>query len=680
MDYNTSNMNHLTFSNNSSNLSAFQSSYWPQASHEELESLAPFKKKIGIIRLWPNQAAAEHESIERFRRAADILGVEIVELDRLGFLIDGPHRKVTENDVDFVISLHYETPKSYDCFSWAALWNPIDFYVEWGVSPYLDNQFSHDGYLMCGSAAVRRLAETELGNRFAASPKVDVNHTLSGPIYPPRLRTDRRVAYCGINWERLSNKPGRFGGVLGALDKRGVLDIYGPSEVRGITVWEGFAGYKHSAPFDGVSLIGDLAESGAVLAFSSPAHVRSAVMSNRLFEAAAAGALVFVDDNPFFDNHFEKEVIRLEMKGSGEDQATEVRKYLDYFNRNPEEALERCNLLQSKFLEKYSLHHQILDIYFAFGEWKQKQQVAATLIQGQLEFILLMLQDDQPFPGDLVGDIAEQDYTEVSLTIVKPGNAQADERLLNALPAANIKVVHPDMGKENARNNAGMIIADAIENSSADYFCVLLGNERIFKSFAREMVFAASKSDAGAACGILLRHYEPAEFAMTGVEHVDYMRPDSMNTNCFVTSGNVVLPRKTMRALSGAFQLLSWRALQKVLEVATRDNRATVDKPLISGDLKKFERFQWLDDQPYETSQATAVLKRYMQRATKNDIDIHVYRHTEAVSALAIASLSENERRLIIIELLKTLPIPPSVIRMTGWLLRRLMGIRRTAS
>ena len=651
--------------------------YWPKATADELGKLNAFKKKIGVIRLWPKQAAAEHESIERFRRAANILGIEIIELDRLGFLLDGPRRLVSQDDVDFVMSLHYETPKAFDCFSWGALWNPIDFYVEWGVSPYLDNQFSHDGYFMCGSAAVKRLAETELGGRLATTPLVNVNHTLSGPIYPPALRTDRRVAYCGINWERLSNKPGRFNNLLKALDKRDVLDIYGPSELQGVAVWEGFSGYRHSAPFDGVSLIGDLAESGAVLALSSPAHIRSAIMSNRLFEAAAAGALVFVDQNRFFDEHFENEVIRLEMTGSADDQAAEIGRHLQYYNANPEEAQARCVSLQEKFLSGYSLHHQLLDVYATFGEWTHKQRRIEPLGRGRLEFVLLLLQDDEPFPGALINDLAAQEYDDVCITIIQPGDAKTDARVLAALPQVNIRIVRPEMGKEGARNGAGMILADALEGSSSDYFCVLMGNERVFKGFAREMVAAASTSQDGAMCGVLLRHYDPAQHAMTGVENINYVRPNATSFNPFVTSGNVVLPRLAMRTLSGAFQFMSWNGLHKVLENTTRSSRVIVDKPLISGDLKRLERLQWLESQPYG-EQAASVLTRYLGAGAKGGVDVHIVRQTEAVSALAITSLSQNERRLIIIDLLKTLPVPPVLVRMTGWLLRRLLGIQRS--
>ena len=652
-------------------------SYWPAPSKQDFADLNSFKKRIGIIRLWPNQAAAEHESIERFRRACGLFGIEIVELDRHGFFLEGPRVQVKQDDVDFVISLHYETPKAYDCFSWGALWNPVDFYVEWGVAPYLDNQFSHDGYFMCGSAAVRRLAETELGDRYATSPMVDVNHTLSGPIFPPTLRTDRRVAYCGINWELLSKRKGRFNDLLVRLDKRDILDIYGPVEVRGEKVWDGFAGYKRSAPFDGVSLIGDLAETGAVLALSSPAHVRSSIMSNRLFEAAAAGALVFVDDNRFFDTHFQDEVIRLDMSGSAEDQAGQIERHLDYYNRNPEEALARCISLQNKFLADYSLHHQLLDVYSAYGAWRDKRAVAATKSLGRLEFILLLLDDEMPFPTDLIQDLADQDYSNVAITIVKPGEAKFDDRLLHTLPKADVRIVRPDLGKKGAQNGAGLILAEAMEPSDADYFCVLTGSERVFRSFSEEMISAASGSKSGAICGVLLRHYDPAEFAMTGVEHCDYLRPLGNGPHRFVTPGHMVLPAHKIRSLSGGFQMMSWNETHKLLEAAAAEGRVVVNRPLISGDLKWFERLKWLGWQTYDEPKIAGISTRYISIANKADVDVHVYRHTEAVSALAIASLSENERRLIIIGLLKTLPLPSWMVRGVGWLLRRLLGIRR---
>lgn len=671
-------MNSLANKSPNALIVSHEKSYWPTATGEELARLERFNKKIGIIRLWPDQAAAEHESIERFRQACEILGVEIVELDRLGFFLEGERRPVRQEDVDFVISLHYETPKAYDCFSWGALWNPIDFYVEWGVSPYIDNQFSHDGFFMCGSPAVRRLAETELGDRFDASPMVDVNHTLAGPIYPPRLRSDRRVAYCGINWELLSQKKGRFNDLLKSLDGRDVLDIYGPTEVRGAKVWEGFKGYRRSAPFDGVSLIGDLAESGAVLALSSPAHVRSSIMSNRLFEAAAAGALVFVDENRFFENHFQNEVIRLDMSAPVEDQANQIERHLKYYNENPEAALALCTALQDKFLTDYSLHHQLLEVYSAFGKWRDKQVAAAPAKLGRLEFIVLLLDEDMRFPSDLLKDLAEQDYADVAVTIVKPGDAKSDERFINSLPSANIRVVRPDFGKEGALNGAGFMLAEAMEDSKADFFCLLIGNERVFKGFAREMVAAAAGSESGAVCGVLLRHYDPAEFAMTGIEYIDFLRPTGRGSNLFVTPGHMVLPAKTLRSLSGAFQMMSWSDLQKLLQASTGEGRAIVDKPLISGDLKRLERMKWLGRQSYEDAGAVGINARYMAAAAKTDVNVHVYRHTEAVSAMAIASLPENERRLIIIELLKTLPLPTWLIRASGWVLRRLVGVRRS--
>ena len=49
-----------------------------------------------------------------------------------GSLLDAPTVRVSLENVDFVLHLHYDTPKLYDAFSFVALWNPLRFYHEWG--------------------------------------------------------------------------------------------------------------------------------------------------------------------------------------------------------------------------------------------------------------------------------------------------------------------------------------------------------------------------------------------------------------------------------------------------------------------------------------------------------------------------------------------------------------------
>jgi hypothetical protein len=107
--------------------------------------------KFAIVKLWPELKTAEDECVARIKLAASIIGVECFEVDAEGFFLEDPDKQVSENNVDFVIHLHYDTPKNYDAFSFVALWNPIRFYNEWGYYRCSRNLVTHNDFISCGS-------------------------------------------------------------------------------------------------------------------------------------------------------------------------------------------------------------------------------------------------------------------------------------------------------------------------------------------------------------------------------------------------------------------------------------------------------------------------------------------------------------------------------------------------
>lgn len=653
--------------------------YWPENASASLAALGTFQKKVAIVRLWPDQAAAEHESIERFRAAFALLGVDIVEVDRLGTILHGPRRKITQDDVDFVISLHYETPKAYDCFSWGALWNPVDFYIEWGLSPYLDNQLSHDGYFVCGSTVVDRLMRAELGDAYDQTPFTPVNHTLSGPVFPARHRDNRRIAYCGINWEKLSKSKGRFDTLLKRLDSADVLDIFGPEEVRGVRVWDGFKGYKYSVPFDGQTLIRELSASGAVLALSSEAHIRSGIMSNRLFEGAAAGALVFADQNPFVERFFKNEVVEVPMTSQGEPDPGFIISALEHFNRHPDHALEKAAALQAKFTEFYSLHKQLLNAYAAFAAWRdERARKIATQIEtpALLDCVVLHLDDKAPLPVDLLKDLCTQQGGQVRVTLVIPKPEGAPAPNFDFLPEGDIRILPVRMKIGNSLNSWGYALAEALSGLEGDYVSVFLGHERVFQAYASELIRALTHGDKPAVrAGLIIRHYDPARREFDGVEHADYERPRSNRPASIVTLANFAFRRSELSKASGVFQLMSWSGLVNYVHGEFLGREAVVETPLLTADLKRYEHIHTLGQQPYEASKAIAVLSRYSTPST------NALREASPagmpVTPASIAALSEHDRREIIISLLKTLPLPPWLISGCGKIIRVVMGIKR---
>jgi hypothetical protein len=147
---------------------------------------------------------------------------------------------LTRHDVDFVLNLHFETPKRYDIFSFVALWNPLQFFHEWGYRRFTNNILTHDDFFSCSSPwADDHVKRCIASDPMRDAPRLTLYHSLSEPILPPTTG-DGVLFYTGINWERLGKRPQRHGDLLSLLDKTGRLRIYGPKVFNGVDVWAGF--------------------------------------------------------------------------------------------------------------------------------------------------------------------------------------------------------------------------------------------------------------------------------------------------------------------------------------------------------------------------------------------------------------------------------------------------------
>jgi hypothetical protein len=210
-------------------------------------------------------------------------------------------------------------PKRFDIFSFITLWNPLQFYHDWGYRKFTRHLLTHDDFLSCDSVSgddhVMRSASRAARREH---PLFRFYPTVSSSILEPTLG-DKTLCYLGINWERLSNKSGRHDGLLGLLDQDNGLRIYGPKLYSGVDVWNGFKSYVGPIPFDGESVVRLIHMSGISLVLSSPAHRESEMMSCRIFESAAAGAVIICDENPFARRHFGDSLLYIDPSLPAED-------------------------------------------------------------------------------------------------------------------------------------------------------------------------------------------------------------------------------------------------------------------------------------------------------------------------------------------------------------------------
>ena len=238
--------------------------------------------RFAIVKLWPDVKAAEDECITRLKIASRALCIECIEVHANGALLSDPAVIVTRKDVDFVLHLHYDTPKLYDVFSFVALWNPTEFYHQWGYQRTSRNLLSHDDFISCSSAAADDHVARMIRDRATHLPALfHLYHSIADVVHAPSLG-DQKLFYAGINWEALNGGRSRHQEVLKQLDKTGLIRIFGPTIFQNVKVWEGYDSYVREIPFDGFSMLDEISKAGIALVLSSPAHKNAELMSNRL--------------------------------------------------------------------------------------------------------------------------------------------------------------------------------------------------------------------------------------------------------------------------------------------------------------------------------------------------------------------------------------------------------------
>jgi hypothetical protein len=310
--------------------------------------------RIGIIRYWIGRAAAEHEVVERIKVACEISGHEAVELRSDGLTLDGSYPLV-----DFVINLHFASAKSTPHLSYGALWNPWSYYFMWDFKLSFANQISNDFLISCGSNKIDKKF-TSTGLPIIIEPKL--NHTVAEIYAEPDLRSDRKLFYIGINWEKNSRTHGRHHKLLKELDRRGIIEIYGPKKVGDVKPWQGFKAYKGELPFDGESVLETASKLGVALVLSSKEHEEDQIMSNRLFEGIASGAAIIGDNHSFLQENFGSSVWQIDSNRSFEYQAEEISQTLDAINANPTDTAERILKSQEILKSNFNLAKQIQNI------------------------------------------------------------------------------------------------------------------------------------------------------------------------------------------------------------------------------------------------------------------------------------------------------------------------------
>jgi Glycosyl transferase family 2 len=296
--------------------------------------------RIAIQNSFPNHPhSSEAEWRPRFLTACSRLGFEPIEV-------------ITSDDImrckpACVLVQNEFSPKLTPLPTLGLMWSPPALFAEDPVRRR--SILSLDGHL-CGSRQIAQWIDdftTGHGKRSVIHDGLMLPSTPdlgSAGLLPPQLA----IMYAGVHWDG-----SRHGEIFRGLDGRVPLRLYGPPQAwadRG-------ASYRGTLPFDGVSVIGAIRDAGIALCLHKAAHREANCPSTRLFEAAAAGALIITDDFDFPREWFRDSVLYVDAELPAPMVVEQIVSHVEWANRNPQaatrlalrsnELFRRCLTLES---------------------------------------------------------------------------------------------------------------------------------------------------------------------------------------------------------------------------------------------------------------------------------------------------------------------------------------------
>jgi len=326
------------------------------------------KKKIALIYTWPGaKVSGEAEVIFRLVIAAKNIGIDADVLSKDGFVLDSnlckTDRKVEEHEYLFQILLHFDDTIEIDVFSYYTLWNPPEIMLRLPSYSFIAKNITsvHD-YLTYDNRKLKAHLETMFIGRTQCDLK---DCSILAPSFPktvvktPKLVKNPNIFYCGINWERFfSDESIRHENLFRRLDTLPYMRFYGSKEA-----WENYKCYISSIPFNGVSILDEISKCGICLVLSSEAHWQAGWASNRVYEGAAAGAVIISDTNKFIMEHFGDSVLYINFDIKNPELMFEqIKNHFEWIKTNPEKALNMARKSQKILIEKFSLEEQLENI------------------------------------------------------------------------------------------------------------------------------------------------------------------------------------------------------------------------------------------------------------------------------------------------------------------------------
>ena len=299
------------------------------------------KTRIGIVSDY--NYCGEREVGWRIKKAAKSLGWDAF-LDEY----NGRYLKKIEN-LDFVICLIPNNKFLHpDCPNYTTIFHPFNYLEPNGNLRSFYNRY--DGYLM--TIVPSKQLQNSIGNKKLICPFFP---TIQDIPYK-KVPLNNLMTMIAVWSNRFSDE--KFQNLYGLLSQSGFTKFYGLNHHESLIS----SGYMGKIPFDGQSVIDILQQNGIILILHSDVHNREKIPSSRIFEAAAASAVIISDENEFIKNHFGDSVFYIDTSRSSIEIFNQIKSYMDLIIQKPEEAWEKARKAHEIFEEKFRMTDQLLKL------------------------------------------------------------------------------------------------------------------------------------------------------------------------------------------------------------------------------------------------------------------------------------------------------------------------------
>ncbi len=519
--------------------------------------------RIAIQHSLPNLPyIAEVEWIQRFSVACDRLDFEPIEV-------------VTSDDImrcnpDCVLVTHEVSPKLTEFPTLGLNWSPTDFYVQdpWRRKAVL----SLDGHL-CGSRQIADWLDdfcTSHGKRAAIHDGLMLPSTPDvGPA--GSLPPEPAIMYAGIDWDG-----SRHGEVFRGLEERVPMRLYGPPDA-----WVGHDAYCGPLPFDGVSVIGALRELGIALCLHKHAHRQANCPTMRLFEAAAAGALIITDNFEFPHYWFRNSVLYVDAELPAERVVRQIVSHVEWARLNPVAASRLAKRSNELFRQHLSLETMLQSLPEFVDQVRQRRSM--VLVNGPeeepppvVEYIVRVGSRPAETVAQALGSLAAQTYREIAVLLVQFHPVAGLEAVIDQFQSRFRWLRRIVVSNNGNRSTAWWAGLNAL---TADFFAVLDDDDSLFANHVASLMDRLEgRPDCGLAySGVIKQEDEPGHY----VNAPHFNGP----------AGKVIEERREIYALSE----VDFGNFSPISNVVSQ-NAWICRRSLLDGDLLVDPKIEWAED------------------------------------------------------------------------------------